>query len=73
VVRRDPIVVGVSTGGASPALAKRIRDDIAERLGPEHAELARRLASLRPWAKRTLPTYEARRDHFERLVAEALP
>jgi siroheme synthase-like protein len=72
IVRRDPILVGVSTGGASPALAQRIRSDVAELVRPEHAELARRLRSLRPWAKRELPTYEARRDFFESLVAEAL-
>jgi precorrin-2 dehydrogenase / sirohydrochlorin ferrochelatase len=73
IVRRDPIVVGVSTGGASPALAQRIRSDVADLVGPEHAELARRLAALRPWAKRELPTYEARRDYFQQLVAETLP
>jgi precorrin-2 dehydrogenase/sirohydrochlorin ferrochelatase len=72
IVRRDPIVVGVSTGGASPALAQRLRADISALIGPEHAELARRLRSLRPWAKRELPTYEARRAFFESLVAEAL-
>jgi siroheme synthase-like protein len=70
-VRRDPIVVGVSTGGASPALAQRIRDDVADLLDPRHAELARRLQDLRPWAKEHLPTYEARRDFFRDLVAEA--
>jgi precorrin-2 dehydrogenase/sirohydrochlorin ferrochelatase len=73
IVRRDPIVVGVSTGGASPALAQRIRSDVASLVGPEHAALARKLAALRPWAKRTLPTYEARRDYFQQLVAEELP
>jgi siroheme synthase-like protein len=72
VLRRDPIVVGVSSGGASPALAKRIRDDVAAIVGPEHAALARRLAALRPWAKRELPSYEARRAYFEQLVEEAL-
>jgi precorrin-2 dehydrogenase/sirohydrochlorin ferrochelatase len=72
IVRRDPIVVGVSTGGASPALAQRIRSDVAELIGPEHAELARKLESLRPWAKSELPTYEARRDYFQKLVEEAL-
>ena len=61
IVRHDPILVGVSTGGASPALAQRIRSDIAELVGPEHARLARQLAALRPWAKRTLPTYAERR------------
>jgi precorrin-2 dehydrogenase/sirohydrochlorin ferrochelatase len=72
IVRRDPILVGVSTGGASPALAQRIRSDIAALVGPEHAELARRLRSLRPSVKRELPTYEARRDFFEALVAKEL-
>lgn len=72
IVRRDPILVGVSTGGASPALAQRIRADIAQLVGPQHAALARRLAALRPWAKRELPTYEARRDYFSKLVEEAL-
>jgi siroheme synthase-like protein len=72
VVRRDPILVGVSTGGASPALAQRIRDDVGDLVGPEHAELARTLHELRPWAKRELPSYEERRDYFQRLVAEAL-
>ena len=42
IVRRDPIVVGVSTGGASPALAQRIRADVAELIRPEHALLAER-------------------------------
>lgn len=73
IVRHDPILVGVSTGGASPALAQRIRSDIADIVGPEHARLARQLAALRPWAKRTLPTYEERRDYFQALVAKALP
>jgi precorrin-2 dehydrogenase / sirohydrochlorin ferrochelatase len=72
IVRRDPIVVGVSTGGASPALAQRIRADVAELVRPEHADLARRLEALRAWAKTELPTYEARRDYFQQLVAESL-
>jgi siroheme synthase-like protein len=72
LVRRDPIVVAVSTGGASPALAQRLRDEIGAVVGPKHAELARRLQALRPWAKRELPTYEARRDYFAKLVEDAL-
>jgi siroheme synthase-like protein len=72
LVRREPIVVGVSTGGASPALAQRLRDDIGDLIGPEHVELAERLASLRPWAKSELGTYEERRDYFRQLVTEAL-
>jgi len=72
VHRQGPIAVAVSTGGASPALAQRIRDDVAELVGPRHADLAEELRALRPWAKQNLPTYEARRDYFQRLVQEAL-
>src|SRR5262245_16910682 len=72
VHREGPIAVAVSTGGASPALAKRIRDDVAAIVTPEHAELAQRLAEMRPWVKEQYPSYEERREFFESLVTEAL-
>ena len=71
VHRADPIAVAISTGGASPALAQRIRDDVARSITHEHARLARELRELRPWAKSHLPTYEARRDFFRELVRGA--
>jgi precorrin-2 dehydrogenase len=70
VHRVDPIAVAVSTGGASPALAQRLRLEIAKIVRPAHAELARELRELRPWAKENLPTYEARKAYFEGLVAK---
>jgi len=73
VYRRDPIALAVSTGGASPALAKRLRDELGARIGEEHVALARRLRALRPWARRHYPTYAARRDYFETIVEESLP
>jgi siroheme synthase-like protein len=72
VHRQGPIAVAVSTGGASPALAQRIRDDVAGLVGPRHADLAEELRALRPWAKENLPTYDARRDFFRQRVEEAL-
>jgi precorrin-2 dehydrogenase/sirohydrochlorin ferrochelatase len=72
VHRVDPIAVAVSTGGASPALAKRIRDDVAAIVTEDYADLAHELRALRPWAKRTFPTYEERRAYFEDYVAKEL-
>lgn len=46
-VRRGPLVITVATGGASPALAKRIRREVETRFGPEYGELADLLARLR--------------------------
>jgi precorrin-2 dehydrogenase len=72
VHRDDPIAVAISTGGASPALAQRLRDDVARLVTREHVRLARDLRDLRPWAKAHLPTYAARRDFFRELVEERL-
>ncbi len=72
VHRDDPIAVAISTGGASPALAQRLRDDVARLVTREHVRLAHELRELRPWAKAHLPTYEARRAFFRELVRERL-
>jgi precorrin-2 dehydrogenase / sirohydrochlorin ferrochelatase len=72
VTRRGPVVVAVSTGGASPALAQWLRDSFASQIGEQHETLALELRSRRPWAKENLETYEERRDYFRDLVTEAL-
>jgi precorrin-2 dehydrogenase/sirohydrochlorin ferrochelatase len=72
VHRRGPIVVAVSTGGASPALAQVLRDRFASQVGTEHESLADELRRLRPWAKENLATYEERRDFFRERVARVL-
>lgn len=46
-VTRGPLQLAVSTGGASPALAARLRRELAERYGPEWGELAELLGELR--------------------------
>ena len=43
-LRRGPLMVTVSTGGASPALASFLRARIEEAIGPEFAELVSHLA-----------------------------
>jgi siroheme synthase-like protein len=47
VLRRGPLVVAVATGGASPAVAALVRDELDRRLGPEYALLGEVAAEVR--------------------------
>src|ERR1700712_3765895 len=68
IVRTGPLSIAISTAGASPALAKRMKREISELFGEEYARLAIVLNDARGWAKGTLPTYQERKDFFEGIV-----
>jgi precorrin-2 dehydrogenase / sirohydrochlorin ferrochelatase len=68
IVRTGPLAIAISTAGASPALAKRMKGQIAEEYGEPYARLAVLLNEARGWAKATLPTYQDRKAFFEGIV-----
>jgi len=68
IVRSGPLAIAISTAGASPALAKRMKREIGELFGDEYAVLAVLLNEARGWAKATLPTYQDRKEFFESIV-----
>jgi precorrin-2 dehydrogenase/sirohydrochlorin ferrochelatase len=68
IVRTGPLAVAISTAGASPALAKRMKREIGELFGEPYAQLAVMLNDARGWAKATLPTYQDRKAFFESIV-----
>ena len=68
IIRTGPLAIAISTAGASPALAKRIRNEIADEYGEPYAKLAIMLNEVRGWAKGTLPTYQDRKAFFESIV-----
>ena len=68
IVRSGPLAIAISTAGASPALAKRIKREIADQFGEPYARLAVILNDARGWAKATLPTYQDRKAFFEGIV-----
>ncbi len=68
IVRTGPLAIAISTAGASPALAKRIKRQIADEYGEPYARLAVLLNEARGWAKGTLPTYQDRKEFFEEIV-----
>jgi precorrin-2 dehydrogenase / sirohydrochlorin ferrochelatase len=68
IVRSGPLAIAISTAGASPALAKRMKREIAETYGEPYARLAVILNDHRGWAKGTLPTYQDRKEFFEGII-----
>ena len=68
IIRTGPLAIAISTAGASPALAKRIRNEIADEYGEPYARLAILLNDVRGWAKGSLPTYQDRKLFFESIV-----
>lgn len=68
IVRSGPLAIAISTAGSSPALAKRMKRQIAEQYGEPYARLAVMLNDARGWAKATLPTYQDRKAFFEGIV-----
>ncbi len=68
IVRTGPLAIAISTAGASPALAKRMKREVSELFGEEYARLAIMLNDVRGWAKGTLPTYQDRKAFFEEIV-----
>jgi precorrin-2 dehydrogenase / sirohydrochlorin ferrochelatase len=68
IARTGPLAIAISTAGASPALAKRMKREIEDHYGEPYARLALLLNEARGWAKGTLPTYQERKEFFEEIV-----
>jgi precorrin-2 dehydrogenase/sirohydrochlorin ferrochelatase len=71
-VKRGPLTIAISTGGASPALARRLREDLEVFFGPEYGPY---LALLQAVREKVLETRRGRPDNaglFHRLVASPL-
>lgn len=76
IVRRGELLLAIGTGGASPALARRLREELGERFGPEWEELVRVLREVREDTLPALPDLAERarrwRDALDLDEAEKL-
>ncbi|MCL4514064.1 MAG: bifunctional precorrin-2 dehydrogenase/sirohydrochlorin ferrochelatase [Firmicutes bacterium] len=68
VARQGALTLAISTGGASPALARRLREDLEEHYGPEYAVFLALMARLRAEVLRRYPPGRDREELFRRLV-----
>ncbi|MBE0477028.1 MAG: bifunctional precorrin-2 dehydrogenase/sirohydrochlorin ferrochelatase [Coriobacteriia bacterium] len=65
VMRRGDLQIAISTAGAAPAVAKRLRKRLQEEFGEEWAEYVALLGDLRGVAMRRLPEEAQRKRLFE--------
>jgi siroheme synthase-like protein len=65
LVRRGELVVAIGTGGASPALARKLREELGERFGPHWTELVTVLREVRSLVSPLLPDIEERSRRWQ--------
>lgn len=68
VITQGELLIAVSTGGSSPALARRIREDLQKRFGPEYAEMTRVMGELRKLVLRTQSPSDENKRLFLQIV-----
>jgi siroheme synthase-like protein len=60
LVRRGELLLAIGTGGASPALARKLRERFEREYGPEWAEIVRVLREVREETLPLLPDFSER-------------
>lgn len=68
LIRRGDLTIAVSTGGASPAVAKAIRKELELLYGPEIAVYLSRLRKIRLKALKEIPDKRERERFLKKLV-----
>ncbi|MBX7526163.1 precorrin-2 dehydrogenase/sirohydrochlorin ferrochelatase family protein [Qipengyuania vesicularis] len=73
VLDRDPVLVAVSTGGASAGLAKHLRLRLEALIPQSLGELARKLAGLRERMREKFPEMDQRRRAIDEALGQGGP
>lgn len=68
VIRRGKLSIAVSTGGASPLLAAKIRRQLEQHFGPEYGEFLEILSDLRQRVLSEVAEIEDRQDIYRKLI-----
>lgn len=71
-VRRGDLLLTISTGGNSPALSRKLRQELADQFGPEYAQSLRILGAVRHRLLATGHDPERHRTLLRRLIGSGL-
>ena len=73
IIDRSPMMVAISTGGASPVLARQLRARLETLIPAGYGRLAQIVDEFRGKAKALLKDTQARRIFWEKILAGAIP
>ncbi|MBI5789156.1 MAG: bifunctional precorrin-2 dehydrogenase/sirohydrochlorin ferrochelatase [Candidatus Schekmanbacteria bacterium] len=68
IVSRGDLQISISTGGKSPAMAKKIRRELERQFGDEYAQFLELMGQWRQEVLEKIPDGEKRREVFQNLV-----
>jgi siroheme synthase-like protein len=68
IVRRGDLLIAISTGGRSPALARRLREELEERFGPVWKDLVEVIGDVRERTLARLPDLAERSRRWSRAL-----
>lgn len=68
LIRKGGLTITISTQGISPALAKKIRQELATKFGAEYAALLRIMKEIRPLAIKEIKNITARKAFFQKIL-----
>ncbi|MDD5347188.1 MAG: bifunctional precorrin-2 dehydrogenase/sirohydrochlorin ferrochelatase [Candidatus Omnitrophica bacterium] len=71
-IARGDLVIAISTGGTAPALAKKIRRDLAAAAVPRYCRLLKKLARARTQFKGTVASAGTRKKLLEAIIRSGL-
>jgi precorrin-2 dehydrogenase/sirohydrochlorin ferrochelatase len=68
IVERGDLLIAISTSGKSPALARKIRQELETQFGFEYASLLTVLGEIRPLVRERFDSFEQRKRFYQHLV-----
>lgn len=70
ILSRGDLTIAISTAGKSPALARKIKEDLALMYSDEYGDLIEMIAQARERIKRKYPDFQERKKIWKRIMEE---